>query len=93
MQDYSIRFDNYAGLEGMEPASIEQANTQMFNSDENSVYVPFDEKGIEKLAASKRGVFWRKDLKTDPNYEVDLKDAEEVLLKLSKAGVPLILVD
>lgn len=93
LNNYSIRFNNYCGLETLEPVSIEQECNQMSETDEMAIYVPFNENGIKKLAESKRGVYWRKDLKTDPNYEVDMKDSEEILSILAANGVPLFLVD
>lgn len=89
LNNYLIQVPMISGLHTLEPCNI---TTQSDSADEDSGFVKMNDEGLKSFAETKRGIYWRKDLICDPNYEVDQADSEEVLKLLADYGIPLFLI-
>lgn len=89
LNSYLIQMPKISGLDTLEPCSLA---TPPKYADSDADYVFLDDEGLKEVAKSKRGVYWKKDLTQDPNYEVDQADAEEVLKLFADYGIPLFLI-
>lgn len=90
MKSYVMKVETIEGLETLNPVSVEQDYAQSDSKDYK--YIPLDEEGLKKVSDMKVGVYWGKDLKSDPNYEVDQSDSEEILKLFYDFGIPLVLM-
>lgn len=93
LNNYWIQMPKISGLDTLEPCNIVASIDELDSKDSSFACFALNEIGLKVVAKSKRGVYWKKDLTQDPNYEVDQVDAEEVLKLLADYGIPLFLVD
>lgn len=89
LKNYFIQVPMISGIPTLEPCII---TTVSDSNDKDSDYVEMNDEGLKLISETKRGVYWRKDLVCDPNYEVDILDSEEVLKLFADYGIPLFLI-